>query len=99
MMKGEKQYICIEKVKGNCSDAYCWHYEYHPQQFSIEPKSNIKKFCFENGYHKIYNKESMSINSNAGARECAYSLNPHCIEVGSLEYEMLKIIKEHGGKK
>ena len=94
-MKGKKQYICIEKVKGNCSDAYCNHYRYHPQLFSIESKSNIKKFCFENGYHKIYNKEI----SNAGARECADTLNPHCIEIGSLEYEMLKIIKEHGGKK
>ena len=92
-----KYYICIEAVRGKCDWVLCEHYKKHIKLFSIEPRTNIKKFCFENDYHKIYNKElaSFDIRYPNMIRECAHILNPNCIEIGSLEYEMLKAIRKH----
>jgi hypothetical protein len=90
----EREYICIEAMRGRCVKASCRHGRNHVKVFSYEELGK-KTWCYENGYHKVYNKEEKSrYKKNARTRKCAGKWNPHCIEVGSLEHVMLKIIME-----
>jgi hypothetical protein len=79
-----KDVICINFVRGICKGDLrnCNHY------FPHEPYTLIGGVsCKET----IYFNEEPSVKR---LRYCCQS-NTRCVEIGSLEYEMLRIIKEH----
>ena len=83
-----KTKICINSLKGTCDGSRkggfwkCNHCEPHIDHDN----------CGESSYFS----DKKSIPRRIGYN--CFSKNPRCIKVGSLEYEMLKIIKEYEGK-
>ena len=76
---------CVEAIKGNCDRMTCFHYGFHTRQ-----KTTNSHSCDESSYFSSMvstYKESFYI-------LCSATKRPRCIQKGSLEEVMLKIIRK-----
>jgi len=81
-----RQMKCIEAIKGNCDRRNCFHCDFHTRQRN----SLYSHTCDDYSYFS-----SMASNNQGSFYTlCSATMKPRCIQEGSLEEVMLKIIRK-----